>query len=131
MTKPFEFTISRRLWMRGNPPQRTGCNLLYDSSTQKQCCIGHYCSARGVSKELMDGVSCIGSDGVFPVVSAIPDFGLIEKEEGTRLSNDYKYNEICNNLYEFNDTSPLPRSEREKAIAAEFKKINVIVHFVD
>lgn len=69
--------------------------------------------------------------GSSPVVSAISDFGLIEKEEGTRLSNDYKYNEICNNLYEFNDTSPLPRSEREKAIAAEFKKINVIVHFVD
>lgn len=106
-----QFTIDRRVWLRGEGPVSS---YLLRKEDQKMCCVGMYLQACGVSRRMLENRHA---------ASQIP-----KKYASVAWLRDSE--RVPEALYAANDDNMKPRV-RERIIATLFKQFgNVVVKFV-
>jgi hypothetical protein len=119
-----EFTISREKWLRGEGHQ---VSFLIRGFDKKQCCLGFYLEACGVSSEILRDLRSPqvlfddGFDDEFPEEAS----WLLSGDRTPFNSDD------GNALMVVNDTPDTPGLTREESIAEKFLEHDVLVTFVD
>lgn len=114
--KPFELTIDRKKWLRG---EGHGQSYLLRPGDRKQCCIGLYLTALHIPDDHLQGKSEPGQLQSLPGVS------------WWLMNNDGSCNsDTCFDLFHLNDDKLLSEKEREKGVKQLFAKHGIQVRFV-
>lgn len=116
-----KLVIDRRKWLRG---EGVTTSRLLRRSDQKQCCVGFYLEACGVSREVLLGNGAAHS----PSVSEV-----LPEEAGWLVINAYGVKngtEAAKQLYTKNDDILINEEEREAAIYELFLKYDVEIEFI-
>jgi hypothetical protein len=119
-----KLVIDRTLWLRG---EGSGDSYLRRERDGKQCCLGFYCLAQGLSEETITGRSTL---------AWIPGFTWEDAEHAdltplVDMGVELDDSDLCNELTCANDTKKLTDAEREAAIIAGFSRMGVVVEFIN
>lgn len=131
-------TINRKKWWRG----KEGSALLKDYS-DKMCCLGFDCKARGFSEQLLRGRGCpsnlmedlIKEDAVTVTKEVREAYlklkGLVTKPRKTKYNGICTDDtELCQEMMQVNDDREFSDEEREARLKPLFLKSGVKVRFV-
>ena len=115
LTPVTEFTISRKMWLRG---EGEVTSWLRRRSDGKMCCIGIYVKAMGASD---DDITDIKS------VACLIDAGV----DVPYWMDGRGFDHIIGRLYRNNDSLNLSPDERERLITEGFAANSIKVTFID
>ena len=123
MTPVTHFVIDRNIWLRGDGGYES---YLLRSSDGKQCCLGIYLEACGISRGRLNNScdpSCLVDEW-----SDVPDW-MSEIYAGTLAKR--RQAEAVNALIKANDDESLTQDELERQIACGFAKQGITVDFIN
>lgn len=123
--------IDRAIWDRGSAQ---GAHLLtVDNGERKQCCVGIYLTACGLSDAALDWNGSV-SDLDDLDIDSVPGWlwREVDAEDEDSGSNYVRREDtnLASSLYAINDDSGLPEIERERQVAEKFAQNGINVTFV-
>lgn len=122
---PFEFEISRRLWLAPTPGNG-GPTVLHRAADGKMCCLGHYLHACGVSKATM--TNYMSPSQIWQEVSETAQW-LLDRRVPVSPST-VSDSAAGIQLIRLNDKIKWSLAVREKRITQQFAKRGITVRFV-
>jgi len=134
MAGKFKFIVSRARWARGASE-----NYLFNPSTEKMCCLGHYGVACGIPRDAMTLVGNPYTLGDLSRDERVHELWnkLCEwhEPEGMQadpyLEPEYDNSELARGAITINDDPQMTDAERELALTILFAKWGIEVEFID
>ena len=120
MTEVKRFVINRNVWLRGDANR----SRLLDPESRKQCCVGIYLSACGLTDDALEEYAQaedVTEDGV-------PDW-LFRGEDPADDGPARRPSPVASILYSVNDDSALSEEMRESRVAHHFASQGITVEF--
>jgi len=106
------FTIDRSIWLRGEGSLRSGLHRKEDG---KQCCVGIWCSASGISKRKLSGLAGLTN---------------LQERDVQPVGPEGPFEDIdIRKLYSTNDLRARVKGGREHELKRLFGNIGVTVIF--